>query len=330
MLVVGAAGFLGRAIVRRASNHGVDELTALVRRPAPELAQYAKVHVGDARRVRLGLAPAAAGELSERVRELVVAVGGVRFDATPAQTRSEHLAPLQGLLAFAATCPNLERLVYVSSLAAVGDSTEPLGPGELPVRFRPRNFYEWGKHEAERMLRRCGLPVRVVRPAQIMSSVDDLDRTRSPLVLFELLPMLASGWPIVTGPNTPYWCAPVDFVADVTLAVGRPAGPDSAWAIDPDGPTLDGILDHLAVRHGIAPRRLRSDRLAALAAAVVKPSWFGSAAPREVLAYCGATYRPDLSGVRQLIADGVVVAPPDRGYVARTIEHELERWRSMP
>jgi nucleoside-diphosphate-sugar epimerase len=202
-----------------------------------------------------------------------------------------------------------------------------VGSGELPVPRRFRNFYEWAKAEGERLVHGFGrdLPVRIVRPGQVMSSFDDEHRTPSPLLLFEALPYLAMGLPLATGDHMDYWCGPVDFVAAVVLAATRRDDVPHVWAIDPSSPSRAEILDLLAVRHGFGGARVRQRRIARAVSAVVKPSWLDLDVHREVLAYTHAAFDIDLSCVQRLIDGGAVAAPPDRSYVTRTVDHEVAR-----
>lgn len=331
LLVLGAGGFIGTAIARRAAELDVDGVHLLVRRETPELESYGKVHMGDARRPQLGLDRDTAAYLTGETTHLVLTMGRVSFGMTLADARSNHLGPLQAALAFARSCRKLESIVYVSSIAAVGDVQHRVRSDELPSPVKLRNFYEWAKYEGERLVRAFPKPVRIVRPGQVMNSVDDTQRTREPLVMFEALPYLASGRPLVTGGNMDYWCGPVDFVADVTLAVSRREQHlDAVWAIDPNSPSLHEILDVMGMRHGLAAPRYVNRRAAKAISAVVKPSWLGlDNVSREVLPYTHATYDLDLSCIEHLAETGEVSLPPDRSYVTRTIDHEIERLRSL-
>jgi len=324
LLVLGAGGFIGGAVVRQAAADG-DEVHALVRRPAPQLDAHAKVHLGDARRPQLGLDPDTAAMLAGEVTQVVLTMGAVSFGMTPSDARAQHLAPLRSALGFARTCRKLEALTFVSSIAAVGDCEHRVGSSELPSPPKVRNFYEWAKVEAERLVRRFDGPVRVVRPGQVMNSFDDAHRTPSPLLLFEALPYLASGLPLTTGGHMEYWCGPVDYVARVVLAATRRDDVGSVWAIDPASPTRSQILDLLAIRHNLGGPRINQKRLARAVSAVVKPRWLDLDVDREVLAYTHARFDIDLSCIRRLIDDGTVAPPPDRSYVARTIDHEVAR-----
>lgn len=332
-LVLGAGGFIGSAIVRAAAANGCD-VEALVRstpKPARKLDhpdRDLRIHYGDARQIDFALDPSVAENIRERVTTLFISVGAVDFDAGPNDMRSGHIAPVQGALAFARTCPSLERVVYISSLAAVGETDERLKSHEFPAEVAPRNYYEWGKCEAERLVRGSGLPAAIVRPAQVLSSRDGTFVPDAPMVLLESLSLMVAGWPLLIGPDTTYWCAPVDFVAEVALQAAT-SSRRSFWAVDPASPRLEAILDLLAFRYGVAPRRIQNRRLSNFASAIVKPQFAGSSMSQRVLRYSSAQYSLDLSCLRELINDGVLTPPETRDYVAHTIDAEIDRKRRI-
>jgi nucleoside-diphosphate-sugar epimerase len=324
LLVLGAGGFIGGAVTRQAAADG-DRVHCLVRRPAPALEPHGTVHIGDARRPQLGLEAADADMLAAETTHLVLTMGAVEFGMTPSDARANHLAPLRSALGFARSCRNLEAVTFVSSIAAIGDCEHRVGSGELPVPRKFRNFYEWAKAEGERLVRSTGLPMRIVRPGQVMNSYDDEHRTPSPLLMFEALPYLAMGLPLATGDHMDYWCGPVDFVASVVLAATRRDDVPHVWAIDPDSPTRAQILDLLALRHGLGGARIKQKRVARAISAVMKPTWLDLDVPREVLGYTHAQFDIDLSCIQKLIEIGAVEAPTDRSYVTRTVDHEVAR-----
>jgi nucleoside-diphosphate-sugar epimerase len=331
LLILGAGGFIGTAIARRAAELDLGEVHCLVRRPTPELEAYGKVHIGDARRPQLGLDRDEAAYLAAETTQLILTMGRVSFGMSLTDARSNHLGPLQAALHFARTCKKLDSIVYVSSIAAIGDCKHRVRSDELPNPIKLRNFYEWAKYEGERLVRGFPKPVRIVRPGQVMNSFDDTQKTREPLVMFEAFPYLASGRPLVTGGNMDYWCGPVDFVADVTVAVARSdRHVPGVWAIDPNSPGLHEILDVVAMRHGLGAPRYVNKKVAKAVSSLVKPEWLGlENVSREVLPYTHATYDLDLSCIKRMAEAGEVTLPADRSYVTRTIDHEIERLRSL-
>lgn len=325
-MVVGGGGFLGTCLAERASTSGFDAVHSLVRVARPPTTAVERVHLGDARSRDLGLAPDVAAELSEGLTHLVLTVGAVDFGLSIAQARSQHLSPLAGALSFAAGCTSLERVVYVSSVLAVGEAGGLLRSSAVPTRPRFRNIYEWAKFEGERLCRRSGLPVRVIRPGQIFNSVDDRHRTRRPVGIFAALPALASVWPTPVDGGAPYWMGPVDFVADIALRMAcDDASPETVWAVDPRSPTLAEVLDVLAARHGLPARRL-GGRLFRWTGSVLDPRWFDLDVSSEIARYAATRFELDLSCIQELLSRVPSVLPDDLGYVDRTFEHEVRRF----
>ncbi len=188
-LVTGAAGFLGRVLVRDlvAAGHRV---RALVRRP-----EQAKVLASDGAEPILGdLADAgslhAATAGAECVFHLAAALrGGVR-----AYDRVNRDGTLALATAARAAAPDLRRFVFVSSRAAVGSSPDghPLSEATPP---RPAGDYGAAKLAAERGLRGVpGLPFVVVRPPLLYGAGDRLSLPFFRLAARGLFPALVGGF----------------------------------------------------------------------------------------------------------------------------------------
>ena len=332
ILVVGGAGHVGSAIVEAVSGAGLT-VHALVRRPAPRLEAYAQVHVGDARRGDLGLDPDVATGLAAEVDAVVFCAGTFDLSISLSAAQAEHLAPLRGALAFAGRCTGLRSFVLLSSLLAIGDVRRRVRSDLMPDPVRHRNFYEWAKLQGEQIARHSGLPVDVVRAGHVLGRAEpDPDRpgVARPQALLELLPLLAAGWPLpIVGTNR-YWCCPPELVAQVVLdRVQRGSGGSSVWAVDPGSPTMVEILDLVNARYGMRVKRVRSAPLARTLAAVVRPGWLDLSVRREVLDYCTAHWDLDLGCLSELTDAGRVTPPADRGYLVRTLDHEMARLREL-
>lgn len=336
ILVVGAGGFVGSAVAQLAAREGAGEVHGLVRtsRPATPPGRGGGLdqvtwHVGDARAVDLGLSADAAKALLAGVRQIVVAAGRVDFAVSLAEARQEHLLPLLGVLQFARRCIRLESLVYVSSLVAVGEVPYRVRSDELPSAPKLRNFYEWVKYEGERLLRDTDLPVRVVRPGHVLDAEDGSCHAHEPAGLIQALPHLAAGWPVPVETSARYWCAPVDLVAQVTLALAHPdVTRRSVWAVDPASPTLGELFDMLAFRHGVTVRAVRPTRMT--------PAWLGpltrrlrSDLPRHLTAYLDQEVQLDLACLDELAGRADVHLPASRDYVCRTVDGFVDRLRTL-
>ena len=331
LLLIGAGGFVGRGIAAAAARRGI-ATTGLVRSPSPALdGSGVEVMVGDARAAGLGLHPDDAEGLARRTTTIVMAAGRAKLSLSLVDAQREHVAAVQGAVDFARRCPHLERIVYLSSMVAVGQVSGPLRSDFVPVSLRVRNFYEWAKAEGERVVRTSGLPACIVRPGHVWNSTDDSLRTTVPVGVFETLPLLAAGWPLPVDALARYWIAPVDLVADITLAVATGAGTGRAvWAVDPASPRLGEVLDLLAFRHGLRARRVTGGRMGRLLADNVQPRWLGVDVDREAFAYGFVDWRLDLRCLDELTAGGALDLPTDRSYVTATIDHEVRRRCVLP
>lgn len=329
VLVVGAGGWVGSAVCTLAAGTGMD-VHALVRRPAPHLEAYAKVHVGDARRNQLGLEEHEAGQLADEVSSVVVSVGSFDLSVPLGVAQSEHVVPLRGVLRFARTCRNLRNVVLVSSLLATGDVRQRMRSDYEPGQGSHRNFYEWAKVQGERIARASGLPVDIVRAGHVLASSEAVARPARPQAVFELLPLVFAGWPLPMLGSNPYWSLPSDFCAQVVLDRARHGtGGSWVWAVDPESPTIGEVLDLVNARYGASAKRIRHRGLARSIASVVRPSWLDLPIKRDVFDYCTAQWDLDLGCLGELIDAGRVTPPSDRDYLVRTLDQEVARLREL-
>ncbi len=169
IFVTGGTGFIGSHLVD-ALLAGSNEVTCLVRNPAKAERLFShdkqpRIVVGDLNDIE---ALARGCEHADAVFH----VAGL----TAARNRTELLA-VNGnatrTLASVAndTAPNLQRFVYVSSLAAVGPSTKGTSLREQAAT-RPVSDYGWSKLAGEEAVRASGLPWTIVRPPTVYGPRD--------------------------------------------------------------------------------------------------------------------------------------------------------------
>jgi nucleoside-diphosphate-sugar epimerase len=330
LLVVGAGGWVGSAVCEHAAAKGL-QVHALVRRDAPALAGFAKVHVGDARRAHLGLAEDEAAELAGETTSIVVSAGSFDLSVGPGTAQAEHIAPLRGTMMFAGRCRSLRNVVLVSSLLATGATGHRMRSDYAPAAPQHRNFYEWAKLQSERVARGSGLPVDIVRAGHVLAAGPEQGIPRQPQAVFELLRLLFAGWPLPVVGSNRYWSCPADFAASVIVDRSQyGTGGSSVWAVDPASPTLAEILDLINVRYGAGAKRIRHRGLARACAALLPPRWLDLPMRREVLDYCTADWNLDLSCLDELITAGRVSPPASRAYLVNAIDMEVERLRTLP
>ncbi|WP_437598004.1 NAD-dependent epimerase/dehydratase family protein [Sorangium sp. So ce590] len=193
VLVTGASGFLGSHVAEQLvqKGHGV---VALVRRSSNTK------FLSSLRGVELAYG---AIEDAESVRRAVVDAPGVDaivHSAGLVKARDEaeffrvNVGGTRNLLDAAKAAPSMKRLVFVSSLAAVGPSLDGR-PVAADARPAPVTRYGRSKLEAERLVlaEKDALPVVVVRPPMIYGPRDQESFAFFQSVARRFLPMLGDG-----------------------------------------------------------------------------------------------------------------------------------------
>ena len=165
LLVTGGTGAIGLPLVDALSRAGTDAVV-LARARRGEMPGGIPFVAGDVTAgPSLGLDAATAGDLRRRLTAIVHAAALTRFDAVPEAARAVNVAGTGHVLAFAAQCRRLERVVALSTVYVAGRRTGRIEETELPHGAGFVNPYEASKHEAEIMLREAmpRLPVSVCR-----------------------------------------------------------------------------------------------------------------------------------------------------------------------
>ena len=157
------------------------------------------------------------------------------------------------------SCPNLQRFVYVSSLAAAGPcpSVEPL---DETAEARPMSHYGSSKLAAERVVldARDRLPVTVVRPPAVYGPRDE-----SFLSLFKMARRLRLA-PVIGSPDKELSLVHVaDLVECLWLAAAGEAARGEVYFVGSGTYTWARITDALEAAFGHRLRRLRIPRVVA-------------------------------------------------------------------
>jgi nucleoside-diphosphate-sugar epimerase len=241
-LVTGAGGFLGTALVRALRARG-DEVRALVRRPAPGLADLgAEVTQGDA------TDPAALREAVSG-RDAVFHLAGIRRSTSAEEFRRVNAGSTRTLLeACLAVAPRLGRVVLAGSIAAAGPSRTPL---HEEARLEPVEPYGASKAEAERIALSFAdrLPVAVARPPRIMGPGD-----RENLLFFRIA---RAGLALDFGDRPLSWIDVDDCARGFLLLADRPEAAGQAFFLaSEETTTATGLMQEAARALGIAARRV--------------------------------------------------------------------------
>ncbi len=276
VLVTGGSGFLGSHIVDRLVRSGV-EVRALVR-PTSDVG-----HLSSLPGVRLvpGMLedPASLAEGLRGARGVVHAAGLVkaRHPADFERVNADGTADL--LAAVRATCPDLERFVHVSSLAAVGPSADgrPRPPGAPPS---PLTAYGRSKLAGERRVRDAAAETFtvVVRPPVIYGPRDRGTLSFYRAVKLGFLPLTGSPRSVL---STIY---ATDCADACVRALVADVASGSVFDVEDGVPeTLEGLVGHIEAAVGTRARlRLPIPGPMLLAAALAAES-FGRLAGRPVM-----------------------------------------------
>jgi nucleoside-diphosphate-sugar epimerase len=250
VLVTGAAGIVGREVVRGLRALGPDiELTAATR----------KSTVDGCVGWEMGVEPPPAS-LTGPWDVVVHAAASTRWSMTRQEATAANIAPTEALLPLLG---ERTHLVHLSTAYADGaDPAELPGPSSFG---RYRNGYEWSKGECEAVARRHPGPLTIVRPPLIVGARTDgaIGRFSGPYTLVQsLVSGLAAA--VVGDPDGYAEIAPVDQVAEVVVAAaaGPPPGAPRTEVIAAGPKSLRlrqlldlvcGTLNEWRAARGIAP-----------------------------------------------------------------------------
>lgn len=275
ILLTGATGFVGMAVLARLLERADRDVVVLVRADSQSQADARLNAVlgsvfGAPERYR-GRVRAVCGDLTvpglglgadrewlaEEVCEVVHSAASVAFDLPLAESRSINVDGTRRVLELAEDCAargeGLRRITYVSTAYVAGDRHGCAREAELEVGQGFRNAYERSKHEAERLVSSRGerLPVTIVRPSIVVGE-RGTGWTASFNVVYGPLRAFASGtYGVLPGRRDAVVdIVTVDHVADAILALA--ASPDAAGGtfhlVGGEQATTLGELASLAAR----------------------------------------------------------------------------------
>jgi long-chain acyl-CoA synthetase len=251
ILVTGATGFVGMAVLARLVERTERRVLVLVRAGSQaeadarvggvmaSLFDEPERHTGRVEAVRGDLTASGLGlgtereRIAEEVGEIIHGAASVAFDLSLAESRAINVEGTRRVLDLAELCAargaGLRRLTYVSTAYVAGDRRGWALETELDVGQRFRNAYEQSKHEAESVVHglRERLPITVVRPSIVVGE-RGTGWTASFNVIYGPLRAFAAGtYPVIPGRRGAVLdVVTVDHLADAILALG--ASPEAA------------------------------------------------------------------------------------------------------
>jgi nucleoside-diphosphate-sugar epimerase len=243
-LVTGAAGFLGKSLVRALVARG-DRVRALVRREADAVALAA-----------LGAEPLQ-GDVTDPAAlpgavagaEVVFHLAGVRRATDPDEFLRVNAGSTRLLLeACLAAAPGLSRFVLAGSRAAVGPSRDAVRE-DAPLS--PVEPYGASKAEAERIARGFAdrLPIAIARPPRIIGAGD-----RENLLFFRIA---RAGVALDLGDRPLSWIDVDDCARGLLLLADRPeAAGETFFLAAPGATSARDLMEEAARALGVRARRI--------------------------------------------------------------------------
>jgi long-chain acyl-CoA synthetase len=280
ILVTGATGFIGRAIVERLlaagrsvivlarARDGVDArtrvatvVTGAAGAPALEVVE------GDLTAIDDTLAPGDRRQLRASVETVIHCAGDTSF--TPSHLPSYRVGHVDGPAALlqALAGGRLTRWTHLSTAFVCGERTGTVHESEGHAGQRFHNVYERVKLDAETMIRaaanEAGVEVRVLRPSIVVGAAPSTSGGNPSNLFFGFIRLLAAlaRWPggaevrlrIEAAPRAAFNIVPLDYVTAATIALAE--HPEAAGGtfhlVVRDAPSQAAMLGMLLDRLGL-------------------------------------------------------------------------------
>ena len=224
ILVTGGTGTLGAELVSRlvrASNASVVVLTRGAMRPrSAALPPGVQALTGDVRHgPTFGLDAADAATLRERVTDIVHCAADTTFNRPLADARATNVVGTQAVLAFAKTCPHLQRMACFSTVYVAGRATGCFAEADVGGADGFVNSYEQSKAEMETVVRDAmrELPIAIYRLSTIIGDSRTGEVGGLNAIHYALRLLYQGLAPMVPGQETGLVdLIPVDFAADAS------------------------------------------------------------------------------------------------------------------
>jgi nucleoside-diphosphate-sugar epimerase len=252
VLVTGATGFIGRALLARLGSDG-HALRAAVRNPAPDL-DVEQIRVGD-------LGPETEWDRAVASCDVVVHAAArvhVLRERAAAPLTEYRRANVEGTLQLVrrAAAAGVRRFVFVSSIKVHGEETQPGRPFRADDPPAPIDAYGVSKLEAEEGLRRIaaetGMQFTIVRPPLVYGPGVKANFHALMRALYRGLPL-----PLGAIDNKRTLVALDNLVDLIAVCVAHPAAADAVFlAGDAEDLSTTELARRLADALGVRPRLL--------------------------------------------------------------------------
>jgi nucleoside-diphosphate-sugar epimerase len=216
VLLSGATGMIGQALLARLVRRSdIEQIFALARHELP-------VRFPKTRALRADIGALHGCDLAgvcDQLTTIIHAAADVRFAASRTDLWRTNVGGTDNLLAYAASCPRLSRVIFLSTVHVAGRRSGRIAESELEHDCGFVNGYEESKYEAELRTRaRMGaLPITVVRLSTVIgSSKGEVPRLAA--IHHALRFYYHSLAPMIPGTAaSPVDLVPLDFACDAIL-----------------------------------------------------------------------------------------------------------------
>ncbi|MEU1803581.1 SDR family oxidoreductase [Streptomyces sp. NPDC019937] len=314
VLILGGSGFLGTAVAQACERDGAT-VRVLSRGGRTAVGEGVR---GDVRMPRLGLSAADLARVREETTHVVLCFGSVSWTSGPGEVLETHSSGMRSALAFLRELPGLKQAVHISSLLALGRAKGRITNRELYTGQRFRNWYEYGKYCAERLVRDTApeLPVGVVRFGPVLGPDPRGGRPDTRQGLPMVFPHLLAGYPVhlARRGEFPCWITDATSAAQIVLkALTQPIGRSTWTWFDPATPTLGEVFTEVCRPWGVVPKIVEAGPLGRLTRLIGERV----GTPRELTEYTEPWFDLDVDVLKEIPEPWPV---PDPDYLGATGE----------
>lgn len=245
ILITGATGFLGTAVVPRLLKINTCKIYAIVRAAdakqlekrrqkflakLPDCVDQSRIIFlnGDLTKPQLGLAQEDLDSVHKNVNAIMHMAASTRFDLTREQAKSINIDGGREITNLAWTLQkrgNFDRLDYVSTCYVAGHRQGRVYETECNEGQEFRNSYEWSKATAETHLReqiKNGLRAAIHRPSIIVGDSENGEAASFSALYVPIMIYHRGWWRTLPGnPDTMLDLVPVNYVADAIVKLSQ-------------------------------------------------------------------------------------------------------------
>ena len=185
------------------------------------------VYAGDIRAKRFGLNDTEWTKLCRSVNYIFHAAANTNLSDSEENLNAVNVTGTVSVVHLAKQCPNLVRMLHVSTAYVSGTKTGLITPDELDMEYPASDDYQRSKRVAEKLVRKhsVSLPVVILRPSTLVGH-SKLGRTHSYKAFYFPTRMLLAGQRVIypASKQGKIEVVPADWAANVALKLLRKPG----------------------------------------------------------------------------------------------------------